>query len=342
MPRADRSARVTSHDVAARAGVSQATVSQVMSGNPRARIATETRARVRRAAEELGYRPNLVARGLVRRRSFAFGVIVPDLSNPFFTDVVSGVERVAAAEGYAVLLCDAREIPAATHLETLRSRLVDGVIIDPVGAASLQRGSAGDLNVVLIDESDAGWPGVASAAGDAGRLAAEHLLSLGHRKIGFMGPAGDVHGFRRRERGFVTALRQAGVEMTSEAFRRVAPTVAGGQVAMKAMLSLRERPTAVFCVNDLLALGALKACLSAGVRVPDDLSLMGCDDVEMARVVTPELTTIAVPAREMGARAARLLIRTVEGAAVASKPGRDLPVKLVVRGSTGPAPAMGG
>ncbi len=342
MPRADRSARVTSHDVAARAGVSQATVSHVMSGNPRARVATETRARVRVAAEELGYRPNLVARGLVRRRSFAFGVIVPDLSNPFFTDVVSGVERVAAAEGYAVLLCDAREIPAATHLETLRSRLVDGVIIDPVGADSLKLGDAGDLNVVLIDESDAGWPGVASAAPDAGRLAAEHLLSLGHRKIGFMGPAGDIHGFRRRERGFVTAVRKAGVELTSDAFRRVAPTVAGGQMAMKAMLSLRTRPTAVFCVNDLLALGALKACLSAGVRVPDDISLMGCDDVEMARVVTPELTTIAVPAREMGARAARLLIRTVEGAPVSSKPGRDLPVKLVVRGSTGPAPVMGG
>jgi DNA-binding LacI/PurR family transcriptional regulator len=336
MSRSARPARVTSHDVAARAGVSQATVSLVMSGNPRARVAKETRARVRRVAEELGYRPNLVARGLVRRRSFAFGVVVPDLGNPFFTDVVSGVERVAAEEGYAVLLCDAREITAARHLETLRSRLVDGVIIDPVGAEALQADE--ELNVVLIDENAAGRPGVASAAAEAGRLAAEHLLGSGHRRIAFVGPAGDVYGFRRRERGFVRALREAGVELVSERFRRVAPTVAGGQAAMRALLALRERPTAVFCVNDLLALGALKVCLSSGVRVPEDLSLMGCDDVEMTRVVTPELTTVAIPAREMGARAARLLIRQVEGDAGSGRPARELPVRLVVRGSTGPAP----
>jgi DNA-binding LacI/PurR family transcriptional regulator len=337
MPKPAAPSRVTSHDVAARAGVSQATVSLVMSGNPRARVAKETRARVRRVAEELGYSPNLVARGLVRRRSFAFGVIVPDLSNPFFTDVVSGVERVAAEEGYAVLLCDAREIPAGRHLETLRSRLVDGVIIDPVGAESLPA-DANDLNVVLIDSDDTDRPGIASAAGEAGRLAAEHLITLGHRRIGFVGPAGDVHGFRRRERGFVRALREAGVEMVSARFRRVAPTVAGGQAAMKSLLALRPRPTAVFCVNDLLALGALKSCLSSGVRVPEDLSLMGCDDVEMTRVVTPELTTVAIPAREMGARAARLLIRRLEGKEGGVRAARELPVKLMARGSTGPVP----
>lgn len=332
-----RAKRITSHDVAARAGVSQATVSLVMSGNPRARVAQETRARVRRVAEELGYRPNLLARGLVRSRSFAVGVIVPDLSNPFFTDVVSGVERVAAEEGYAVLLCDAREISAERHLETLRSRQVDGVIMDPVGAAALSE-DAGDLNVVLIDENGAGFPGIASAAAEAGRMAAEHLLALGHRRIGFIGPAGDVHGFRRRERGFVAALRAAGVELVSEHFRRVPPTVTGGQVAMKSMLALRVRPTGVFCVNDLLAVGALKSCLSRGVAVPGELSLIGCDDVEMTRVVTPELTTIAIPSREMGARAARLLIRRVEGATSGTRPPRELPVRLVARQSTGPVP----
>jgi len=338
MPRPKRPRRVTSHDVAARAGVSQATVSLVMTGNPRARVATETRARVRRVAEELGYRPNLVARGLARRRAFAVGVVVPDLSNPFFTDVVSGVERVAAEEGYAVLLCDAREISAARHLETLRSRLVDGVIIDPVGASSLSDLEAGEMNVVLIDENVPGRPGIASAAGEAGRLAAEHLLSLGHTRIGFMGPAGDVYGFRRRERGFVKSLRAAGVELMSEWFRRVPPTVAGGQRAMKSMLGLRTRPTAVFCVNDLLALGALKSCLSGGLSVPEGISLIGCDDVEMTRVVTPELTTISIPAREIGARAARLLIRQVEGSAQETRLTRELPVKLIVRGSSGPAP----
>jgi DNA-binding LacI/PurR family transcriptional regulator len=330
--------RVTSHDVAARAGVSQATVSLVLSGNPRARVAKDTRARVRRAAEELGYRPNLVARGLVRRRSYAIGVVVPDLSNPFFTDVVSGVERVAAEEGYAVLLCDARETTAGRHVETLRARLVDGVIIDSRGADSITSVDEGDLNVVVVDELETRWPGVASAAGEAGRLAARHLLELGHREIGFMGPAGDVYAFRRRERGFVAELRAAGVDLVSERFRRVPATVAGGLAAMRALLALRGRPTAVFCVNDLLALGALKAGLAAGVAIPGELSLMGCDDVEMSRVVTPELTTVSVPARELGARAARLLIRRVEGNAAPARAPRELPVRLRARGTTAPAP----
>jgi DNA-binding LacI/PurR family transcriptional regulator len=329
--------RITTHDVAAKAGVSQATVSLVLSGNPRARIADTTRARVLRVAKQLGYRPNLLARGLAQQRSYAVGVVVPDLSNPFFTDVVSGVERVAAEEGYAVLLCDTREISAAKHVETLRARLIDGLIIDAMGGTSLPEGVLDELNVVLVDEPSDRWPGVASDAHAAGRLAAEHLLELGHRGIGFLGPATDVHGFRQRERGFVQALRAAGVGLPSEWLRRVPGTVAGGQTAVRALLSRPERPTGLFCANDLIALGALKACLSAGVEVPRRISIVGCDDIEMARVVTPELTTIAVPARELGARAARLLLRAVEGEEREEKrPPKPLPVRLVVRGTTAP------
>jgi DNA-binding LacI/PurR family transcriptional regulator len=331
--------RITSHDVAARAGVSQATVSLVLSGNPRARVSEATRARVRRVAEELGYRPNLLARGLVSRRSFALGVVVPDLGNPFYSDVVGGVERVATEEGYAVLLCDAREIPVARHLEALRTRLVDGVILDAAGAASLPEPVLEAMNVVLVDEPSERWPGVASDAPGAGRLAGEHLLRLGHRRVGLLGPATDVYSFRMRERGFVRALREAGVEIPSGWLRRTPATVAGGQAAMRALLARSPRPTAVFCVSDLIALGALKACLSAGLEVPRQMSLVGCDDIEMARVVTPELTTVAVPARELGARAARLLLRNLEPDRPKARTGRPLPVRLVVRGTTGPAPS---
>jgi DNA-binding LacI/PurR family transcriptional regulator len=331
--------RITSHDVAARAGVSQATVSLVLSGNPRARVSEATRARVRRVAEELGYRPNLLARGLVSRRSFALGVVVPDLGNPFYSDVVGGVERVATEEGYAVLLCDAREIPVARHLEALRTRLVDGVILDAAGAASLPEPVLEAMNVVLVDEPSERWPGVASDAPEAGRLAGEHLLRLGHRRIGLLGPATDVYSFRMRERGCVRALREAGVEVPSGWLRRTPATVAGGQAAMRALLARSPRPTAVFCVSDLIALGALKACLSAGLEVPRQMSLVGCDDIEMARVVTPELTTVAVPARELGARAARLLLRNLDPDRPKARAGRPLPVRLVVRGTTGPAPS---
>jgi DNA-binding LacI/PurR family transcriptional regulator len=330
--------KVTTHDVARRAGVSQPTVSLVLSGNPRARVAEGTRARVLRAAEELGYRPNMLARGLVQQRSYALGVMVPDLGNPFFSEVVRGVERVAAQEGYAVLLCDTREATAERHLEALRDRVVDGVIIDAVGGTSLPESLLAGLNVMLIDEPSERWPGIASDALQAGRLVAEHLLALGHRELAMTGPAEAAHGFRMRERGFVQVLRGAGLSLESGRLRRAPATVQGGMDAMRALLARSDRPTAVFCVNDLMALGALKACLSAGVGVPGGLSIAGCDDIEMASVVTPELTTVAVPARELGARAARQLLQTLKGGDRKPASSRPLPVHLVVRGSTA-APA---
>ncbi|HET6230817.1 MAG TPA: LacI family DNA-binding transcriptional regulator [Longimicrobiaceae bacterium] len=335
-PRSSLSRSVTTHDVAARAGVSQATVSLVLGGNAKARVAAATRERVVRAAAELGYRANIVARSLARGRSYAIGVVIPELSNPFFLDVVGGIQRVAAEAGYAVLLCDAREQSPERHLDALRARQIDGLIVDAVAAASIAADELTELKVVLVDEPSERWPGVASDATGAGRLAAEHLLALGHRDFAFVGPATDVHSFRMRERGFVTALRQAGVTMTTERLRRASPSIAAGQTAMRSLLALPKRPTAVFCANDLLALGALKACLAAGVKVPSEMSIVGCDDIEMARVVTPELTTVAVPARELGARAARLLLRQLDKPEEAVRPARALPVRLVARGTTAP------
>jgi DNA-binding LacI/PurR family transcriptional regulator len=331
---------VTTHDVAREAGVSQATVSLVLGGNPRARVAATTRARVTAAAEALGYRPNLMARGLVRRRSFVIGVMVPDLSNPFFLDVVTGVQRVAAEAGYAVLPADVRETTPERHLEALRARQVDGVVLDGLGAASLPEGALAGFKVALVDVPSERWPGVESDAASAGRLAAEHLLELGHRRFAFIGPATDAHALRMHERGFVQALRAAGVSLPSSWLRHAAPGVGGGLAAMRALLALPERPSAVFCANDMVAAGALKACLKAGVAVPDAMSIVGCDDVEIARVVTPELTTVAIPARELGARAARLLLRQLDDdEPVSVRHARPLPVRLVVRGTTGPAPS---
>ncbi len=330
--------RVTIHDVAARAGVSQPTASLVLSNHPRARVAVLTRQRVLAAAADLGYRPNVIARSLTSRRSFALGVIVPDLRNPFVADVIAGVERVAADAGYAVLLCDQQARAIGGHLETLRSRQIDGILIDAVGAASLPADALEGVNVVLIDEPSEQWPGIATDALSAGRLAAEHLLAQGHRAIAFVGPATDVHTFRMRERGFAARLREAGVQWSSERWRRAPATVGGGRDAMRALLRLPTRPTGVFFANDLMAIGAIKQCLVDGVRLPADCSIVGCDDIELARYVTPELSTVAVPARELGARAARLLLQLVERAAKPMSADRLLPVRFMARGSSGPVP----
>jgi DNA-binding LacI/PurR family transcriptional regulator len=327
--------RVTTHDVAARAGVSQPTVSLVLSRNPTARVAADTRERVIKAAEELGYRPNVVARSLVRRRSYAIGLVVPDLANQFFAHVVSGAQRVAIEEGYAVLLCEQRGTTIDQHLDALRARQVDGLILDAAGASAIPEELLDGINVVLIDQPSERWPGVASDAEGAGRMAAEHLVGLEHRRIAFLGPSADVHSFRMRERGFTKALRAAGISIETELYRRTRATVAGGHAAMRALLAQPSPPTAIFCANDLIALGAYKACAQAGVSIPGDISIVGCDDIEFAQLVTPELTTIAVPARELGARAARLLVRDLAGGAPPpSQHARPLPVRLVTRGST--------
>lgn len=339
-----RAKRITSHDVAKRAGVSQPTVSLVLSKNARARVSAETRERVLLAAHELGYVPNVVARSLVRSRSYAIGVIVPDLRNPFFAEVVSGAERVAAEAGYAVLLCETREIPGQRHMQALLERQVDGIMVDAIGAASLPEPMLAGTNIVLIDEPPNRWPGVASDAVGAGRLAAEHLLSLGHMRFGFLGPATDVHAIRMRERGFVAALAARDIRIESNMLRRVAATAAGGQAGMRALLALPERPTAVFCSNDLVAAGALKVCALDGVKVPHEMSIVGCDDIELASLLVPELTTIAIPARELGARAARLLLRAMTNDehtsdTPSSRPQRTIASRLVIRGTTAPPSA---
>jgi LacI family transcriptional regulator len=329
--------RVTTRDVAERAGVSQPTVSLVLSKNPTARISAETRARILQAAEELRYSPNLVARSLVRSRSYALGIIVPDFRNPFFADVVSSAERVASQAGYAVLLCEAGESNPARYLDALHERVIDGVIIDAVGASEVDSELLDRTNVVLIDQLPGRWPGVATDAESAGAQAADHLIELGHKRIAFIGPAIDSHAFRMRERGFWKRLAANNIPLPSEYLVRANATAVDGRAAMRTLLMLESRPTAVFCVNDVIAIGALKACVAAKVSVPAEISIVGCDDIELAQLVTPELTTVKVPAGELGARAARLLIRAIEGESEKKAP-RLLPVSLVKRGTTAPAP----
>jgi len=334
--------RVTAAEVARRAGVSQPTVSLILTRNPKARIAPATRERVLKIAEEIGYRPNRLAQALVARRSFAIGVIVPGFDNPFYAQVLSGAEKVAAEAGYAVLLAEVGSTDGVHHLRALRDRQVDGVIIAGIAAATIPPRELDDLNVVLVNQPSSRFASVAGDSEKAGHLAAAHLLGLGHRRFAFIGPATSIPAFRLRERGFVQAIRAAGCAIDTDCLVRADASIAGGLLAMRRLLALRERPTAVFCASDLVALGAHKACGAAGVALPTDLSLLGCDDIEMSSLVTPELSTILMPQRELGARAVRLLLRQLEGATTAATSAQVLPAKLVVRGTTGRAPSVSG
>ncbi len=328
------SKRVTAVEVAKVAGVSQPTVSLILSQNPKARVAAETRARVLKVAEELGYRPNRLAQGLVRRRSFALGIIVPGFANPVNSEIISGAERVAAQAGYAVLLCETGEISASHHLKALSDRQIDGVIVAGISDSELSAADLRRLNVVLVNQESTQLPSVRDDSLKAGALAAEHLLGLGHTRIAFIGPVSNVSAFRLRERGFAKRLREEQIEPSSDYWQRAEPTVAGGLAAMKELLALGERPTAVFCANDLIAIGAHKACAKAGVSLPADLSILGCDDIELGELVTPELSTIHTPKRELGARAVRMLLRQLESEGKDVPASNPLPVKLVQRGTT--------
>ena len=331
-------ARVTAADVARKAGVSQPTVSLVLSRNPNARVAKATRARVLAIAKELGYRPNRLAQGLVHQRSFALGVIVPGFANPVYANIVSGAERVAREQGYAVLLCESEPGNAEQQLQALIDRQVDGVVIAGVAASTLPATELARLNVVLVNQPSDGHAAVAGDSLEAGRIAARYLLELGHTRIAFIGPSDSLPAFRLRERGFADHLRSAGVPPASDYWRRADANVAAGGSAMQALLALPLPPTAVFCATDVIALGAHKAASRAGRRLGVDLSIIGCDDIEMGTLVAPELTSIRTPQRELGARAVRMLIQRLDGEAEAEPTTQILPVKLVRRGSTGRPP----
>lgn len=326
--------RVTASEVARQAGVSQPTVSLVLSRNPKARVAPETRARVLKAAEELGYRPNRMAQGLVRRRSYAIGVVVPSFANPVNASIVSGVERVAAEAGYAVLLCESGEIDAAHHLTALADRQIDGVVIAGIAESTLPTADLERLNVVLVNQRSERFSTIGDDSEAAGALAAEHFLSLGHTRMAFIGPGSSASTYRLRERGYGRVLREAGRVPESDHWLRADPTVAGGMQAMRSLVADAARPTAVFCANDLIALGAHKACSSAGLALPVGMSILGCDGVDLGTLVTPELSSIATPQRELGARAVRLLLRQLDAPERSAPTRQTLPVRLLLRGTT--------
>lgn len=334
------SADVTIKDVASLAGVSPMTVSRVI--NESERVSPETQRRVEKAIAELGYIPSRLARGLSGRRTGTLAVIVPDVANPFFTMVVRAAEEVARRSAYRVILCDTRADLAVERdvIEELIAHRVEGIAIAPVSDQSkphLARLSRFGVPFVLIDRTVAGVDCDAvlgDSVGGAQRLV-EHLIGLGHRRIGMIVEKDEVSTARERRQGYESALKAAGLSLDSGLVAETTPDPDGGFEGMGRLLAAEERPTAVFAVNNLVALGAIEAVRNAGLQVPDDVALVCFDDIEFASRLYPFLTALEQPAETFGTLGAQLLLERIQGRGRTRDHVVVLPGQLTIRRSCG-------
>ncbi|MFG2331956.1 LacI family DNA-binding transcriptional regulator [Streptomyces sp. NPDC048604] len=329
-------ARPTSRDVARAAGVSQATVSLVLGDKWRGRVSERTAGLVREAARELGYRPNLAARNLRLGHTRTALLVVPALTNEFFARVYTGAATVAARHGFGVVLYPSPEGvgPAKDPFASARAAL-DGVIASSMAADALTAFRGTDLPLVMLD-SDPADTGAAAQVNldivDGMRQVTDHLLGLGHRRFVHLASAVPSWTFDVRAAALAEALRGTEVRTVH------APLdVAGARAAAEQALSgPGPRATAVICDDDILAAGACKAVRRLGLRVPEDVSVTGFDDLALATAVEPELTTVRLPAERIGEQGMAALLAVLAGEE--PEPG-DLPVTLVTRASSGPPPA---
>ena len=323
--------RVTSVDVAERAGVSQSTVSLVFSGKGEGRVSEATQEHVRRCARELGYRPNVAAQALRLGSSRAVALLVPDITNPFFSRVLRGAQRAARSAGYTVALVDTandRRWEEQTF-EALRAGPVDGYLLFEVDAPG---GLGPDEHVVLMESEAPGRPSVRFDAEGGAAAAFTHLVELGHERIGHLAAAFDAPTFHRRESARRRVLGEAGLDPDTQPRALTPISIEDARQAAGPLLD--ERPTAVYCDDDLIAAGLYLAARERGLRLPHELSVVGFDDMDFARALEPALTTVRLDAELPGATAFELLERRMAGRRTRKR--IVLPAELLVRESTTP------
>jgi LacI family transcriptional regulator len=338
-----RSSRYASlKDVAAQAQVSFQTASKVLNGTD-VRVAPETATRILAAADELNYLPNALARSLLQRSTATIGLVIASVTDAALARVAVGIQEEANRHGHAILLAS---LPAAdTHgadvVRMLFERRVDGIIVAPPQLeedfefAAIVRSSV--PAVVLQHVPGGGVPFVGSDDRHAGRLATEHLLNLGHRYIGTVTGPYRRWIVRSRLFGYEEALRQAGATVSEDLVAEADWTPAGGAQALRILLEREPRTTAVFVHNDEMAIGVLRELRCLGRRVPDDVAVVGCDDLPLAEHLTPSLSSVHVPFGEIGRLAVRVLLERLS--AKRSVPDLSLlPVSLSVRESCGALP----
>jgi LacI family transcriptional regulator len=330
---------VTLIDVARAANVSIATVSRALSFPEK--VSPETLGRIQRTIEALGYVANGSARALASRRSRTIGALIPSLDNPSFATTVHALQRALTDAGYAVLLaCHEFSPPAERRLaRTLIERGVDGLVLlgtehEPELYALIERFRLPYVLTWALEED-----GRRTCIGFDNRAAAarltEHLLALGHREFAMIsGTTANNERARERALGVREALRRNGLDLGFERFVETPYTLQNGREGLARVIAAEPRPTAVICGNDLLAIGAIAECHARELAVPEDLSVTGFDDMEIAAMLSPGLTTVHFPSQELGELAAHQILRAIAGEAIPAR--QELPVRLVVRGTTAP------
>jgi DNA-binding LacI/PurR family transcriptional regulator len=325
-------------DVARIAGVSHSTVSRALRNSPR--VNSDTIERIRRIAAESGYRASAVGRSLATRRTNTIGVVVTTITDLFAAEVVSGIEEAAAAHDYSILLANSSADPEREMrvVHTLEERRVDGIVVTAsrVGALYVPILSKMRVPIVLLNNQHPSEfaHAVMIANTEASIAATQHLIDLGHRRIAYIGDRNGRQSDTERFAGYRHALDGADLPFEPELVFHGDGNPEGGMEGMARLLSLPNAPTAVFCYDDMTAIGALHRIRTLGLRVPDDISLIGFDDLPFVRYSDPALTTVRQPMPHMGRLAMETLIDILAGSH--STHNIKVPGELVVRGSTAP------
>ncbi|HHV61197.1 MAG TPA: LacI family transcriptional regulator [Firmicutes bacterium] len=326
-------------EVAELAKVSPSTVSRVLNGTGQVR--QETREAVLRAVEQLNYRPNPLAQSLRNKKTRLVAVLLPDITNPFFPEIVRGLEDTAKGYGYNIILgnTDENREKELEYIKALSNRWVDGMIFSSVsGGREVEKRIvelARVLPVVLIDRKLEALS-LSSVIVDNFRGAYDatrHLISLGHRRIGFIGGPPGIPIFNDRLNGYLRALEEAGIERDNDIIQGGDLKIKGGCLATMRLLELPHPPTAIFAANDLMAIGAIRIIKKRKLHIPGDVAVIGFDDIPLASQITPGLSTVSQPSHEIGAQAMQLLMRSIKSPRARSK-HIVLAPKLVVRKST--------
>lgn len=313
------SSHVTMQQIADRAGVSIGTVSNVVNGT--ARVRTDLRLRVQEAIRTLGFQPSALAQGLRFNRSKMLGMIVPDITNPFFPGVVRGAEDIAFRNSYRLVLCNTDNNPAkeALYIAELKSFRAAGLMIIPAAGSDLASELSTDAPlsqpVVCIDRCPDGWTGdgVVVANEEGAYQATKHLIRSGHRQLAVITGPALLANATERLNGFKRALREARLVIAAEFIQEAAFDTRTGSQAAKRLLRMLPRPTAIFACNDLMALGVLHTLHELGLRCPEDVSVVGFDNLEFCEYTNPALTSVYQPGYQMGTAAAGLLVERIKG-----------------------------